>query len=426
MTRPGAPPDFDLDPDLELDLALIDAIDGPIGLAVSGGGDSVALAVLLCEARPDRHFLLLTVDHGLRPEAAEECRFVVELADRLGRPAVVLPVGQAPRGSLQSWAREARYERLSAAARAHGLAAIATGHTMDDQAETVLMRLGRGSGLRGLASMRPDTVHHEVRIVRPLLRVRREALRRELARRAIAWRDDPSNADTRFERIAVRHHLPQLAALGLTPERLAGTAAHLARASDLVDRLTDELMGTAARRDRTGAVVIEAERWAAAHEEVRLRALAAAVTLAGGLAQPPRFDTLAAAEAALRAGERVSLGRANGVLRRGAVQLWRERRGIETVTVEPGQRAVFDGRYCVTVPPGGRAVRVGPAGEAARPYLRRGDVRPAAATMPAVFAEAPAETMVALPTLGVRRRGWPADGVSVTLLRPGARFGPKA
>lgn len=419
MTRP-APADFDLD----LDLALVDRIEGRIGLAVSGGSDSVALAVLLCEARPTREFVLLTVDHGLRPEAARECRFVEQVAAGLGRPAAVLPISQPRQGSLQAWARDARYDRLSEAACEHGLAAIATGHTLDDQAETLMLRLARGSGLKGLASMRPDTVHHGVRIVRPLLRERRGRLQRALGRRGITWCEDPSNTDTRFDRAAMRRLLPQFAAMGLTPERLAGTATHLRRASDLVDGLTEELLRSGLRLERTGAVVLEAERWRGAHEEVRLRALGEAVQMAGGLPHPPRFETLAAAEAALRRGERASLGRANAVPRCGTIQFWRETRGVRAVTVAPGGRAIFDGRYCVTVPPGGCAVRVEPAGQAARPFLRAGEVRGAAATAPAVIAAADGE-LVALPTFGVRRRGWPADGVSVTLWRPGARFGPK-
>ncbi|WP_162408839.1 tRNA lysidine(34) synthetase TilS [Acuticoccus sediminis] len=401
-----------------LDLALIDSVDGAIGLAVSGGGDSVALAVLLAEARPYRTFTVLTVDHGLRPEAAEECRFVADIAARLGFPCLALEANGPPVGSLQTWAREARYTAIAEAANAHGLAAIATGHTLDDQAETLLLRLARGSGLRGLAAMRPDAAHHGIRILRPLLAARREELRDALRQRGIPWRDDPSNENTAYDRIAMRELAPALAGVGLTAERLAATAAHLARASDLVDGLVADLLSAAMRRTPVGAVVLSVAPWAGVHEEVRLRALAEAVRIAGGLDFPPRFETLAAAATALLRGQATTLGRCRAVSRGGSIVLWRERRGIEAVTVAPGESAVFDGRYRVTVPAGMRPVRVAAAGSTGREWAarlwrhspQRAVLMEAAMTTPAIHL---CDQVVALPTMAVRRRDWPANGANV-------------
>ncbi|UOM36329.1 tRNA lysidine(34) synthetase TilS [Acuticoccus sp. I52.16.1] len=398
----------------ELDLSHVDAVGGALGVAVSGGGDSVALAVLLCRARPQRDITLLTVNHGLRPEAADECRFVAALGATLGRRVEVLTADGPPVGSLQAWAREARYTALAEAAATLGLAAVATAHTADDQAETMLLRLARGSGLKGLAAMRPDTTHHGLRILRPLLGTRRETLRVFLRERGIAWREDPSNDDTRFDRIAMRALAPELERAGLSTTRLAATATHLARASDLVDTLAAELLARAARRRRTGATVIAPAPWFAAHEEVRLRAFAEALRSTGGLTHPPRFATLAAADAALRRGEATTLGRCRAVPHGASLALWREARGIEAIAVAPGGRGVFDGRYAVALRASAPEVRVAAAGPAGRAWAARDEVGAAAETMPAVFV---AGALVALPTLGVRRRDWPANAAIVRPLR---------
>ncbi|WP_075220423.1 tRNA lysidine(34) synthetase TilS [Acuticoccus yangtzensis] len=409
-------------PDLAaLDLDLVDRIDGPIGLAVSGGSDSVALALLLTEARPTRDFTLLTVDHGLRAEAAAECAAVAALAARLGRPCIILRVTGTPRGSVQAWAREARYGLFAEAAAAHGLAAVATGHTMDDQAETLLMRLARGSGLRGLGAMRPDTRHHGVRIVRPLLSLRREALRQMLHARGVTWTDDPSNADPAYERIAMRRLAAPLATAGLTPESLAAAAAHLARASAFVDGEAEALLQRCVRTARTGGLAVDRALWCAAHEEVRLRALAHAVAVTGGSAAPPAFATLAEADRVIAAGGTTTLGRVVVRSNARAAQIWRERRGIVPVTLAPGATAEFDGRYRVTAAQDGAPVRVAAAGPAARRWVCPADIPAAAETMPALF---DASGLAAYPLIGVRRRDWPQLSVVVEPLREAARFGP--
>ncbi|MEO1103769.1 MAG: tRNA lysidine(34) synthetase TilS [Pseudomonadota bacterium] len=191
-----------------------DADRGRIGLAVSGGSDSVALAVLFWEALSPFEAMLLTVDHGLRPEAADEIEAVEHLAKGLGYGFATMKAESTPQGNTQAWARRERYRLLRRMADIHQLRAIVTAHTLDDQAETFLLRLRRRSGLRGLSGMRPVSVRGGLTVLRPFLGARREDLRRALTERGVSWHDDPSNDDARYDRIAVRRMLPSLATIG--------------------------------------------------------------------------------------------------------------------------------------------------------------------------------------------------------------------
>ena len=180
---------------------------GRLGLAVSGGPDSLAL-LLLAEAAIPGKLEVATVDHGLRAEAKDECALVERICAERDIPCAVLPVAVG-QGNLQQQARVARYEALDAWARARGLAAIATAHHADDQAETLMMRLNRGSGLSGLAGVRPVTVIGATRFVRPLLRFRRAELAVVVEAAAIDFARDPSNLDESFDRVRIRKVLAE-------------------------------------------------------------------------------------------------------------------------------------------------------------------------------------------------------------------------
>ena len=384
-----------------LDLDLLTGA-GRLGLAVSGGSDSTALAVLAAEAGvPD--LFILTVDHGLRPGSAADADAVEALSARLGLQLERLRVTAAPQGSLQAFARAERYRLLGDAAARHGIAAIVTAHTLDDQAETLLLRLARGSGVRGLAAIRPRSMRDGLVLLRPLLGARRDALRAALTARGIGWREDPSNADPRFDRIAMRNLLPRLAAVGLTPERLAGTAASLRRASESIDVAVAGLAAAAVENDRAGCVRIARASIFEAPEEVRLRLLTEIVRRTGGLAYPPRLDALATVATRVLAGDaRATLGRCVVAADGDIVRIWRENRGISSVTVPPGGTALFDGRYTVETAPDAPPMVVAPLGQAARlcPVIAH---RPAMVTAPGIFV---AGALVAAPTLGVRQRTW--------------------
>jgi tRNA(Ile)-lysidine synthase len=192
-------------------------------LAVSGGPDSVALMLLAArwrEAREDGPKLsVVTVDHGLRSGAREEAEQVARMASSLGLPHAILMWEKAelPLASLQAKARTARYDLMVAYCHAHGIPALVTAHTQDDQAETFLMRLKRGSGLDGLAAIPERGAWAGISIIRPLLDVPKARLIATLDAAGLPYVIDPSNADPRFERARMRARASALDAFGLSP-----------------------------------------------------------------------------------------------------------------------------------------------------------------------------------------------------------------
>jgi tRNA(Ile)-lysidine synthase len=208
---------------------------GRLGLAVSGGPDSLALLLLAQAAIPDR-FAVATVNHGLRPEAAAECAMVEEVCAARGIPCTTLTVTTAA-GNLQAAAREARYAALAEWAGREGLAAIATAHHADDQAETLIMRLNRGSGLAGLAGIRARGAvpGSELPLLRPLLGWRRAELAEIVVQAGLDPAQDPSNADAAYDRVRIREQLATAPWLDATA--LAQSAGHLADADEALDWL---------------------------------------------------------------------------------------------------------------------------------------------------------------------------------------------
>ncbi|WP_298192126.1 tRNA lysidine(34) synthetase TilS [Novosphingobium sp.] len=205
-----------------------------VGLAVSGGPDSLGLLLLARSAIPGS-FMVATVDHGLRPESAAEARYVASLCGKLGVRHDTLTLELSPGPALQERARRARYAALGQWAVKNGLPAIATAHHADDQAETLLMRLSRGAGVRGLAAMRarsPLPGHPECLLLRPLLGWRRSELAGIVAEAGIQPVMDPSNSDLRFERARMRQQLGAIKSLD--PLAVAASARHLAEAETAI------------------------------------------------------------------------------------------------------------------------------------------------------------------------------------------------
>jgi len=197
-----------------------------IGLAVSGGPDSLALLLLAAEfakahGTPER-FIVYSVDHGLRPEAAGEVAYVTEAARKLGFEARALRwEGKKPATGIQQAARTARYGLIAAAMKADRAEILLTAHHLADQAETVLMRLAHGSGIEGLRGMDYFAEIDGLVVVRPLLGVDPAELAKIVAASDLVPVIDPSNSDTDYERVRWRQMLPQLAALGLDARRLS-------------------------------------------------------------------------------------------------------------------------------------------------------------------------------------------------------------
>ena len=209
-----------------------------IGIAVSGGPDSVALLLLAAAARTGS-IEAATVDHGFRPESANEAEMVAGLSKRLGVPHAVLNIGwdAKPESAIQERARTERYRLLDGWADERGLDSLATAHHLDDQAETFLMRLNRGAGVRGLSGMRAVSsvpVEDSNRpLIRPLLGWRRAELEEVCRIAGVDAANDPSNADEQFERVRVRRGLA--ASDWLEAEAIAGSAGHLAEADSALE-----------------------------------------------------------------------------------------------------------------------------------------------------------------------------------------------
>jgi tRNA(Ile)-lysidine synthase len=229
----------------------IDALFAPFGqakvllVAVSGGPDSTALLVMAAEwakGRGKTRIEAATVDHGLRPESADEAIAVAALCARLGVAHRVLQwKGAKPASRLQERAREARYRLLVDHAKAIGADAILTAHHADDQAETVLFRLLRGSGLAGLRGMDRMTARDGVTIARPLIGVRKRDLIAFADARGAPFIDDPSNADPRFARTRLRSLLARLGEEGLDAEALDRLARRARETEEALAHLTAEV-----------------------------------------------------------------------------------------------------------------------------------------------------------------------------------------
>jgi len=259
-------------------------------LAVSGGPDSIALMVLAARWRQSLKappkLIAATVDHGLRKESKREAASVARLARKLGLAHRTLAWrGVKPATGLQQAARAARYRLLGGAARAAGAAHVLTAHTLDDQAETVLIRMSRGSGITGLAAMSRFAIvpgDGRLRLVRPLLDIPKARLVATLRAAKIPFAEDPSNRDPRFARVRLRGLMPALAQEGLDARRLALLARRLKRADLAIEAAVDRAEeNLAVRPSGSGSSGFEASGFAQLPAEIALRLLGRAVAKAG-------------------------------------------------------------------------------------------------------------------------------------------------
>lgn len=276
-----------------------------LGIAVSGGGDSVALLRALAEwgQGRDTKLFAITIDHGLRAEAAQEAEWVAKLCADLEIPHETRGWHWDGQGNTQDAARQARKTLIGDWARKNNIATVALGHTLDDQAETLLMRLARGSGVDGLAAMSQVSESAGICWVRPILTMSRAALRRYLKALPQDWCEDPSNENPAYARVATRQ---AIATLSLDQERLAETATRMQMASAALGRLAydtaremTELTGGAVWFDRMALVDMPAE--------TRYRLLAHALGWVSSTAYRPRFAAIKQAWAAVKAQKTHSL-----------------------------------------------------------------------------------------------------------------------
>ncbi|MBS1016415.1 tRNA lysidine(34) synthetase TilS [Acetobacter persici] len=355
----------------------------PVGLAVSGGGDSLCLAWLTRHWR--KHLLAFVVDHGLRAESAEEARLTVQRLEAIGVPARLLTLSGLTKGpGIAERARQARYAILVQACREAGCLDLLLGHQADDQVETIRMRQESGSGPEGLAGMGWVTALPDARLVRPLLGFSRQALRNTLRQAGLVWVDDPSNEDLRATRVQVRHDLQgqdtrqTLWKIGIE----AGTARmqrDAARAESLARRVS-----------------LRPEGWACLGPELPdAEILSGLIRAVGGLIYPP---PPAAVARLLTAGQDATLAGVHLVRWRAEWFLVREVAAMSPpVPAEAG--AVWDNRFECWLPSAvsGGGMLIGAAGPGLERTLRGGWPARFCATLPALWRD---ERRVAVPHLG--------------------------
>ena len=280
-----------------------DLIDAPaLVLAVSGGPDSTALMVLAARWRATLKrgpgLTAITVDHGLRPESRREARDVARLAKMLGIAHRTLRwTGKKPKAGLPQAARNARYRLLANAARKVGASHVLTAHTLDDQAETVIIRLLRGSGLTGLAAMQKTSdmpTGGGISLVRPLLDIPKARLIATLRAEDTPFADDPTNRDVQFTRARLRGLMPQLAEEGLDAGRLALLARRLGRAEAALAAMATETADMLSVKSAPGTVAYDRVKYGFMPDEIVLRLLGRAIAAVGneGPVELAKLETL--------------------------------------------------------------------------------------------------------------------------------------
>ncbi len=388
-----------------------------LGVAVSGGADSMALTLLAARWARERggEVLALTVDHRLRPDSSSEALRVAEWLAQAGISHQTLVwEGEKPATGLQAAARDARYRLLGEACAAQGILHLLLAHHRDDQAETLLLRLGRGSGLEGLASMAPERPTPWGRVLRPLLSTPRAALEATLRRQGQAWISDPSNRNTSFGRVRLRNLAAKLAAEGLTAERLAATAGRLARAQEAIEAMVAEAAARHVALDVAGYAIVRPAGLASLPDEVGLRLLSRLLLAVGGEAYTPRLERLERLLGAVMAGLRAARTLAGcriAPARDGLVICREPARVAAPIALEPGRMVRWDGRFEARVakdaPPGLFLGALGPRGRGrVAALLGRSPALAVPAcvipTLPALYHE---RGILAVPHLGYNREG---------------------
>jgi tRNA(Ile)-lysidine synthase len=262
-----------------------------VALAVSGGADSLALMLLARRwtdglAQPPR-LQVYSLDHGLRPEAADEVAMVLRVAADLSMSATGLRwTGDKPHKGVQEAARVARYRLIGQAMASDGIGVLLTGHHQQDQAETVLMRMAHGSGIEGLKGMSPLADVEGVRVFRPLLGVDPLMLRQIVEDAGLTPALDPSNQDTHYERVRWRQAMPALSELGLDAAAFSVFAERMAEADAAIAQIADGCFAELVRLDGFGAARIELAPFIGLSPAISTRLLSRVLNIVGGRQKP--------------------------------------------------------------------------------------------------------------------------------------------
>lgn len=249
-----------------------------IAVAVSGGADSLALVLMAKENLAVFGFeiVALTVDHHLRPNSTREAQYVANVMQTHGIEHHIIEwLDEKPTSGVEESARIARYKLLTDWCRQNNIQILLTAHHLSDQAETFLMRLQRGSGLKGLCCMREISENNGIIIARPLLNTPPETMRNYLLKNQIQWIEDPSNTDTRYLRNRVRTFLPQLEqSVGITPQTMAETATRLQSADEFIETCVAQTIATDVQTFGGNTFCFRYAAFSKWHREIKFRILA--------------------------------------------------------------------------------------------------------------------------------------------------------
>jgi tRNA(Ile)-lysidine synthase len=333
-----------------------------IALAVSGGVDSLALMVLAkrwADSLPKAPELtVFSVDHGLRDEAKDEVQFVKNFAHELGIEAVILTgTIDDPSSALQAKARALRYGLMGEAMAQRDIDVLLTAHHLDDQAETVLMRLARGSGVSGMGGMAPFTLRHGITLARPLLHVTRSELEAFIGAIDVEPINDPSNHNMNFERVRWRKFMPALNEAGMSAEKIGISATRLRRADQALIELTETLYEQLFLIDPFGCVYFETDKLLAQPAELGIRLLFRALDDAGGENASPTltqieklYDHITASLTQMKG---VTIGGCGLKFAEGLGQIFREvgRMPQQSKELVAGMNHNWDNRFHIIVSP---------------------------------------------------------------------------
>jgi len=330
-----------------------------LAVAVSGGADSMALMLMLVawrqligEDAPE--LSVLSVDHGLRQEAAEEVQFVARISRQYGLTHKAFRwSGANSEGNIQANARNARYDLMCDWCAQREISHLLVAHTLDDQAETVLLRLARGSGVDGLCAMATSRTWKETVIYRPLLGVERARLLQLVEGVKCAYVSDPGNDDLKYDRVRFRQALALLEPLGIGAHGLVETAGRLAQAREALDAMSVQAIGQAVEVFAAGYCILDPNQLEQYLHEIKRRVLGRLLRAVAGRAYVPAHSSMAQLLAWIEMRERSTrtLGGCLLMSRQGKIWIMREtgRIALPEILLHPGQNLVWDGRIRVSL-----------------------------------------------------------------------------
>ncbi|MEO0929993.1 MAG: tRNA lysidine(34) synthetase TilS [Pseudomonadota bacterium] len=383
---------------------------GKIGIAVSGGGDSMSVLHVLSRVAHEGGFAVeaATVDHGLRDDAADEAHLVAQNCSQLGIPHTVLRwEGWDGTGNMMAAARDARYRLVAEWASIRGVHAVALGHTADDIAENFLIRLSRKAGPDGLAAMKARFDRDGMTWIRPFLDQSRVDLRAYLQRHGVSWVDDPTNEDARFDRTQVRKALPTLGALGISADVLHSVSLSMQSARDALDHYAN-IEARRYVRQQDGDLVLRLGLTGPLPSEIKRRLWRACVPWISGADYAPRHDALFTLIDGMATDGSGTVG---GCLITRKGDDWRITREYQAVrALREKTTALWDGRWAVDGPHEDK-YEVRALGEAIQecPDWRESDLpRSSLIATPAIWR---GDTLIAAPLAG-QSNGWTAQIVA--------------